>query len=188
GRRTPRVQRRRGGSRAVRSMRRNAPQGRSETNRRMLLEHRTGTWRPPAAGSVGVALVGVPGRLLWIMRAVVDLDDDGLFVGDRRAVHVALGIAVEASGGEHGLGRRVFVAALEADHELVRRMEMRLRNAGTLVEADERDRGPGLLVPPQHLLVNALERFLAPRNVLGLDKNLFEIGGAGRKVHVGLVC
>src|SRR5262245_49338800 len=82
---------------------------------------------PPAAGSAGVTLVGVPGRLLRIVRAVVDLDDDGLFVGDCRAVHVALGIAVEAAGGEHRFGRRVFVAALETEHELVRRMEVRLR-------------------------------------------------------------
>src|SRR5687767_12132747 len=52
-----------------------------------------------------IPLVGVPGRLLRIMRAVVDLDHHGLFVRDRRAMHVALGIAVETSGRENDFGR-----------------------------------------------------------------------------------
>src|SRR3989442_1054655 len=83
--------------------------------------------------SMGISLVGVPGWFLRIVRTVIDLDDHRLFMCDRRAVYVAFRIAVEAPGRERDLGRGVFVFAPQAEHELVRRMKMRLRNAGSLV-------------------------------------------------------
>src|SRR5690349_3340029 len=76
-----------------------------------------------------VLLVGVPGRLLRIVRAVVDLDHHGVLVRDRGAVHVALGIAVEAAGSKHRPGRGVFVSAAQAEHELVGRVQVRLGDA-----------------------------------------------------------
>src|SRR5450756_366599 len=96
-------------------------------------------WRRQASAqaSMGVLFVGVPGRLLRIMRPVIDFHDDGFLVRDRGAVHIALRIAVEASRREDDLSRGVFVFTLQAEHELVRRMMMRLRNAGALVELDE---------------------------------------------------
>src|SRR5258708_39767610 len=51
----------------------------------------------PAHGtSVSVTLVGVPGGLHGVVRAVIDLDDDGFFVRQARAVHIALRVAIEA--------------------------------------------------------------------------------------------
>src|SRR5262249_43232017 len=108
---------------------------------------------------------------------------DGLLVRDRGAVHIALGIAVEAAGGQHRPARRVLVPAAQTEHELVRRVQVRLRDAGALVEPDQRDRRAGLLAAPQHLLVDALERFLAPWDLLRLDQDLGEIWSALREIH-----
>ena len=44
---------------------------------------------------MGVAFVRVPGRLLRIMRTVVHLHDDGLFMRDGGSVNIAFRIAVE---------------------------------------------------------------------------------------------
>jgi hypothetical protein len=45
------------------------------------------------------------------VRTVVDLHHHRLLVRDGRAVHVTLGVAVEASGGERDAGRGVLVAS-----------------------------------------------------------------------------
>src|SRR4051812_18582813 len=87
--------------------------------------------------SMCISLVGVPGRLLRIVWSVIDLHHDGFFRRDGGAMHIPFGIAVEPPRREHDLGRGVFVLALQAEHELVRRMMMRLRNAGSLVELDK---------------------------------------------------
>src|SRR5262249_46579725 len=89
----------------------------------------------------GVLFVRVPVRLHRIVRSVVYRDHHGVLVGNRRSVHVAFGIAVEAAGAEHDAGAGVFVSARQANHELVGWMIMRGRNSSTLREADQRDRG-----------------------------------------------
>src|SRR5712672_538298 len=121
------------------------------------------------------------------MRAVIDFQHDRLLMGDRRAMHMALRIAVEAARRQRHAGRDVFVASREAKHELVGGVMMRLRDAGALGEADERDRRPARVVAPQHLLGNALERFLAPWHRVGLDQDFLEIGSGIRQVQHGLL-
>src|SRR6516164_1771770 len=88
----------------------------------------------PTEFSPRVPLVRIPGGLLRIVRAVVDLQHDGLLVCDCRSMDVALWVAVEATRPERDAGRGVFVAASQTEHELVRRMIMRPRDAGALVE------------------------------------------------------
>src|SRR6266705_871380 len=133
--------------------------------------------------SPGVRFVGVPGRRLGIMRAVIDFEHDGLLVRDRRPVHIAFRVAIERAGREHHARARIFVAAGKAEHELVRRVIVRRRDAGALGEPDERDRRAGGLVAPQHFFGNAAERLLPPRHVPALDENFLETWRARRKLH-----
>src|SRR5688572_1867099 len=93
-----------------------------------------------SSASVRIPLVGVEVGLDRVMRAVVDLDDDGVLVRDGRAVHVAFRVAVKAAGRQHGLRLGVLVLAFEAEHELVRRVRVRRRNAAAPIELDQRDR------------------------------------------------
>src|SRR5262249_31233102 len=92
--------------------------------------------------SARILVIGVPGRPARIMRSVVDLDHDRLLVRQGRPVHVALRIPVERAGGQRDAGFGVFISALEAEHELVRRVQMRLGNARALIEPDERNGRP----------------------------------------------
>ena len=68
-------------------------------------------WRDPSSPRVlaGVLLIGVPRGLLWIVRAVVDLDNDRFFVRNCRPVNIAHWSAIEGPGRERYLGRGVFV-------------------------------------------------------------------------------
>src|SRR3982751_1019258 len=113
--------------------------------------------------SVRIPLVRVPVGLLRIMRAVVHLNHHRFLVRDRRAVHVAFRVAIEAPWCQYHTGFGVLVLSFEAEHELVRGMRVRRRNPGALLELDERDRGLGGVIAPQHFLVHAFERFRAPR-------------------------
>src|SRR6266851_5103025 len=80
-------------------------------------------WRfieaPLRAGSSRVLVVDIPRRACGVVRAVVDLEHDGLLVRERRTVHVALGVPVEGPRRQHDARPRVLVLAAQTEHELV---------------------------------------------------------------------
>ena len=73
----------------------------------VLVTGESGTFR-----SMRVAFVRIPVRLMRIVRAVIDFDDNCFFAGDCRAVHVTFRIAVEAPGIQHDAARGIFVLPL----------------------------------------------------------------------------
>ena len=76
-------------------------------------------WRFPGIApypSMRVAFVRVPGRLLWIVRTIIDFNNNGFLVRDRGAVDVALRVAIKSSGRDHDFGRGIFVFPFQAEH------------------------------------------------------------------------
>src|SRR5690606_29904554 len=114
----------------------------------------------------------------------------GRLLGDGRAVHAALGVPVEAAWREGRAGRDVAVATREAVHELVRRVRVRVRDAGALLELHQRDRGAVVVVAPQRLVRQAGEGLVDPLQVAGLDEHLLErvndVGGQVGRPRVSL--
>jgi hypothetical protein len=54
-----------------------------------------------------------------------------------------------------------------------------------LAKPDQRDRGAGFRVPPQHFFRHAFERFFPPRHGAAVDQDFIELGCTGGEIdHV----
>src|SRR5262245_54303738 len=109
------------------------------------------------------------------MWTVVDFEHDGFFMRQGRAVHMALRIPIKCPGRQSHARLGVFVLSFEAEHELIRCVQVRLRDAGAGGELDQRNRRSALFISPEPFLRDARQRFFPTGNVVALPPHLLEV-------------
>src|SRR6266511_2447127 len=87
---------------------------------------------------------------------------------------MAFRIPIERSRRQSHTGLGVLVFSFAAEHELVRRVKVRLGNARARVELDQCNRRSELIIPPEHFFRDAGERLRPPGDVVALQKDFLD--------------